>query len=160
MPCLGEVMSLEANGNVSGVQQTLGTDLMSSEDTDSLDSLLGHLQGNGPKVMADAGLARLRESRLSAIQRGAESRAEDCLHDVQCLSRLLSQLLLARDMAIRSEDLAATARHICQLVEDHGRWSQLAQNAATYRTQRAVAIEVARRWTHWARHWNEWPQPN
>lgn len=136
----------------------LGTDPTAGVEGDSLDVLLGHLQGNGPKVTADAGLARLRESRLGVIQHEASSRAETCLQDAGSLARLLGQLLLADSEAVRQEDLAAAARHVGQLVEEHDSWRRLAENAAMYRRQPAMASEVAQLWGRWARHWGEWPQ--
>ncbi|WP_028081646.1 hypothetical protein [Solimonas soli] len=116
------------------------------------------MQGNGPKVLGDAGLARLSESRLRVIERGARRRAEDCLHDGQCLSRLLAQALIDEERPLRAADLAAAARHIGRLMHDGERWNLLAEHASLYRTQRAVAAEVARHWSKWAQHFAEWPQ--
>lgn len=126
---------------------------------DSLDVLFNGLQGNGPKVLGDAGLARLLESRLGRIERGARNRAEDCLHDIQSLARLLTQVLLDESRPPCAADLATAARHLGQLAQDGERWDLLAEHAAMYRTQRSVASEVARHWGRWARHFQEWPLP-
>lgn len=128
-------------------------------DQDSLDALFGALQGNGPKVLGDAGLARLSEPRLLVIERGARQRAEDCTQDLQCLARLLTQVLLAENQPLRASDLAVAARHLGKLAQDGERWTLLAEHAALYRTQRSVAQEVALHWTRWAQHFREWPAP-
>ncbi|NKF20869.1 hypothetical protein [Solimonas marina] len=125
-------------------------------DSDSLDALLNHLQGNGPDVQADAALARFSEARLRAIEFGARARAEDCLHNVQSLARLLTQALRSDEQAPVSDTLAAV-QHLEQLARDSERWALIAEHAVMYRKQRPVAEEVAQRWMHWARHLGEWP---
>lgn len=136
--------------------ESLNGDL-SSDEQGSLDRLFNDLQGNGPKILGDAGLARLSGSRLLSIEHGARSRADDCLHDVQSLARLLTQALLETDRPVRPADAAAAARHLGQLTQDCERWNLLAEHAAMYRVQRPVAAEVARHWTRWAQHFGEWP---
>lgn len=126
---------------------------------DSLDALMEALQGNGPKVLGDAGLARFSPKRLHAIELGARSRAEDCLRDVQCLARLLALVLINEDRPLRQSDSASAARHLGRLAQDCERWNLLAEHAAMYRTQRPVASEVARHWARWAQHFGEWPAP-
>jgi hypothetical protein len=128
-------------------------------DADTLDALLSALQGNGPKVLGDAGLARFSASRLMSIERGARSRADDCLREVQCLSRLLTQVLRDDSQPMHRAELAVAARHLGRLAEDSERWRLLAEHAVLYRTQRAVAGEVARYWARWAQHFHEWPPP-
>lgn len=127
------------------------------ETGDPLEALLHHLQGSGPRMAGDAGLARFASWRLDAICRAAQARAEDCLLNAQSLSRLLAQLLVVRDAPIRDEDLAGTAGHVSRLMEEHRRWSQLAEHASVYRQQPALAQEVARRWLSGAQSLSEWP---
>lgn len=133
--------------------------LESGSDTGMLDALFHHLQGNGSKVLGDAGLARFSPQRLHAIELGARSRAEDCLRDVQCLARLLALVLIDEDRRLRQSDSASAARHLGQLAQDCERWNLLAEHAAMYRAQQPVASEVARHWARWAEHFGEWPAP-
>ncbi|MFT4046540.1 MAG: hypothetical protein QM661_07550 [Solimonas sp.] len=128
-------------------------------DEDALDALLNALQGNSPACPGDAGLARLSETRLTRIERGARGRADDSLREVQSLARLLAQVLLDEDRPPRTVDLAVAARHLGRLAADSARWSLLAEHATMYRTQRSVAEEVARHWVLWAQYLREWPQP-
>jgi hypothetical protein len=127
------------------------------EDFSSLDALLGEVQGNSSKVSGDAALARFSKERLRAIELGARTRADDCLSNVQVLARLLAQVLLDTDRPIRPADTVAAAQHLATLAQDCERWNLLAEHAATYRVQRPVAAEVARRWVRWAKHLGEWP---
>jgi hypothetical protein len=127
------------------------------EDRRDLDTLINHLQGNGPKLMADAGIARLQPKRLAAIRHGALSRAEDCLQDAQNLARLLTLLVRTQDPDVHPADLADLAIRIGRLTEEHTRWRQLSEHADLYRNQQLIAGEVSRRWAQWACHWSEWP---
>ncbi|WP_028008060.1 hypothetical protein [Solimonas flava] len=130
-----------------------------TDGSDTLDLLLAALLGGGPKLLGDAGLARLSEARLQAIERGALARADDCLHELQCLARLLADATRVAACPPPAHDLARVTRHLGRLAQDGARWKQLAEHAAMYRAQRDLAGEVARRWLGWARYFGEWPQP-
>jgi hypothetical protein len=123
----------------------------------SLDALLGHVQGNAPKVGGDAALARLSKPRLEAIELGARTRVEDCLNNIQALARLLAQVLLETDRPIRPADAVTAAQHLGMPAQDYERWNRLAEHALMYRMQRPLAIEVAKHWADWSRHLGEWP---
>jgi len=132
-------------------------DAFAGANSGVLDVLLQHLQGNGAKVLGDAGIARLSESRLAAIEVAARARAADCLSNVQSLARLLAQVLFDLDRPIRTADTVAAAQHLGALAQECERWNQLADHAAMYRVQRPVAAEVAKHWADWAQYYGEWP---
>ena len=146
-----------ADGLDAPLTATEAGDPFGIADSATLDALLQNLQGNGGKVLGDAGLARLSASRLSAIEGMARARAEDCLSNIQALARLLAQALLESSRPIRPADAVAAAQHLGMLAEDCERWNLLADHAAMYRVQPLVAAEVARYWGGWARHFGEWP---
>lgn len=125
--------------------------------SDALDTLLNNLQGNGSKIRADAGLARLREFRLRKIQLGARARSATCLQAAQSLSRLLTHALENPVGTVSADDLVGITRHLHGLTADMQRWQALADNAAFYRLQRKAAHEVAQRWLQSAQQTEEWP---
>lgn len=151
-------MAITAGGMPEDIRWLPETEAGEATDgSDMLDLLLAALLGGGPKLLGDAGLARLSEARLQAIECGALARADDCLHELQCLARLLADATRAPARP-PAQDLALATRHLGRLAQDGARWKQLAEHAAMYRTQRDLAGEVARRWLGWAQYFGEWPQ--
>jgi hypothetical protein len=127
---------------------------------DSLNNLLAHLQGNGPKIEAAAGLARFGDERLQAIHRGARVRSKDCLNGVQTLSRLLALILEQPDIQQRRAELMAAVEQLMRLASDLECWQDLADNAAYYGERRDVAAQVATLWARAAHLLGELPMPD
>jgi hypothetical protein len=122
-----------------------------------LDDLLGQLLGNGPKVGAAAGLARLRQERLQSIQRAASTRSRDCLHGLQNLSRLLAVALNHPEAHLRVEEFSGSAEHLTQLATDLECWLELAENAEFYCERRDVASTITQLWAQSAHALGELP---
>jgi hypothetical protein len=123
----------------------------------SLARLIDHLLGGGPKVMADAGLARFSERRLALIQCGAEQQAEECLHGLQSLSFVLGVALSHPQDTIPRSVLCDVVWHFHGQASVMERLAELADNAATLRKSPQVAADLARRYVDWARSVGEWP---
>ncbi len=139
------------------MHQTTSEQLL-GQRPDGLSSLLNHLQGNGPTVEADAGLARLSKERLQAIRHGARMQSLDCLHDLQNLAQLLAVLVANTEVGEALHlRLRATSSQLCRLAEDAIRWQELSESATYYEGNPTVAQNVARLWSQCSHHLSEWP---
>jgi hypothetical protein len=122
-----------------------------------LGGLLTELQGGTVHELADAGLARLAEQRLLAIQRGAEIQAEESLYSMRSLSRLLALAAKHSEDDFSRDDVAAVAWHLHAMAHAMSTWQELARNASYFRTNREAAADIARRWAQAAVLAGEWP---
>lgn len=111
-----------------------------------LETLLNQLQGNGPKIGAAAGLARLRTERLQSIHRNARARSQDCAQGLEHVTRLLAMALAHPDAAHQVTTLRGSAEHLASLAGDLACWLELAENADFYAQRRDVAGTVAALW--------------
>lgn len=122
-----------------------------------LDTLLNQLQGNGPKIGAAAGLARLQQERLRSIRHITQARSHDCLQGLQSLTRLLAAALTQPDAPNRLQELSGTAEHLAQLTTDLECWLELAENAGFYAERRDVAETITQLWARSAHALGELP---
>lgn len=118
-----------------------------------LDQLLNDLQGNGMLVDDDRGLARLAEARLDAIRRAALAEAAAAALAEQAWAALAGDAGRYADTWIERNVL----EHLHRLHEHVARWQRLADHAALYLGDRALARDRAGAWLAESRIKDEWP---
>lgn len=112
----------------------------------SLEALIGLLQGNNERQLADAGIAGQARHRLDLIAISAGQESEECVDRMRCLLDLLDAGLAAEPQVLTRTSLMCAVRHLGRLLSDFERWHGLASNAAYYRDHESVAAKVAQQW--------------
>jgi len=120
-----------------------------------LDRLLDDLQGNGPLMLEDEGLARFRPERLREIRANALAQAAAAWTAAVALRRFVREWAGAGWLGTPAGRLLRD--HLAQLRQDAQRWRRLAEYAARYLACPQLARLHARSWFGESRTRGEYP---
>lgn len=142
------------SANFGAMRKEAGSPLWICPST-HLDRLLNDLQGNGPLMFEDEGLARLGQARLRRIRADALAQAATALSAAAALRQFVRQW--AGVGWLRGPAAGVLREHIAQLRQEARRWRQLAEYAARYLAHPRLAELHARSWFTEARAKAECP---
>ncbi len=130
-------------GNFGSIRKSAATPSVISPAT-HLDRLLNDLQGNGPLMFEDEGLARFGQARLRRIRGDALAQAAAALGAAAALRQCACEW--AGTGWPGSPAARLLREHIVQLRQDARRWRHLAEYAARYLAHPGLAGLHARSW--------------